>query len=85
MSFKASAIAMLRPSSGLGSRGSCGSASQGPWAPEWARGSFFAPLVGYWVLVGAVTIDLQTQWTVGVFGPVLVLTAGLDAFRRGRR
>jgi hypothetical protein len=49
------------------------------------RGSLmYAPLLGYWILVVVVSVDLRAQWTLAVFGPPLVLMAWLDALSRRR-
>ena len=45
--------------------------------------AYFAPLLGYWILVAAVTINPQIQWSLAVFGPILALMAWLIVLRRG--
>jgi len=54
------------------------------WRPAGrAHAAFFAPLLGYWVFVGVLTINPQIQWSLAIFGPLLVLAAWLSALRRG--
>ena len=50
-------------------------------APGRVRAACFAPLLGYWILVTAVIINPQLQWSLAVFGPILVLMAWLIVLR----
>jgi len=81
MRFVASAAAKSRPSRIVDSSGP-GSAGRGR-APGRVGAAYFAPLLGYWVLVAAVTINPQIQWSLAVFGPILALMAWLIVLRRG--
>jgi hypothetical protein len=85
MRFVASAVARLRASSSLDpSRPGSAGRANAAWRPAGrAHAAFFAPLLGYWVFVGVLTIDPQIQWSLAIFGPLLVLAAWLSALRRG--
>jgi len=72
--FVAAASAESRRPSGPGSAG------RGR-APGRVRAACFAPLLGYWILVTAVIINPQLQWSLAVFGPILVLMAWLIVLR----
>jgi hypothetical protein len=87
MRFVASDVAKLRASSSLDpSRpGSAGRANAAWRPPGRAGAAFFAPLLGYWILVGAVSLNPQIQWSLAVFGPLLVLAAWLRPFVEVKR
>ena len=81
MRFVAAASAESRPSRIVDSTGP-GSAGRGR-APGRVGAAYFAPLLGYWILAAAVTINPQIQWSLAVFGPILALTAWLIVLRGG--
>jgi hypothetical protein len=77
--FVAAASVEPRPSRIVDSSGP-GSAGQGR-VPGRVRAACFAPLLGYWILVTAIIINPQLQWSLAVLGPILVLMAWLIVLR----
>ena len=81
MRFVAAASAESRPSRIVDSTGP-GSAGRGR-APGRVGAAYYAPLLGYWILAAAVTINPQIQRSLAVFGPILALMSWLIVLRGG--